>query len=165
MSSRPEKRTIVASRRFAGFLGVNRSSVCLRRRLETLMLQGGRQLKHRGGLASDQPGNFHNQAVRKFECIVMDVRIFHINLPKLRDPVIYTPAPEKVQDAFVLDVIVKHQLRAWKEADGHLGFADGGEPSGDRFRKIRCYQLISDLGRPRGNEMKTVIAHGMGLPL
>jgi hypothetical protein len=59
-----------------------------------------------------------------------------------------------------LDVIVKRHLRAGKEADGHLGFADGGESAGDGFRKMRRYELISDLGGARGDEMKTVIAHG-----
>ena len=97
------------------------------------MLQRGRQLEHRGDLAFDQPGNLDNQAVRKFKRVVMDVRIVHISLPKPCDPVIYTCLSEKAQGAVVLDVILKRKLRARKEADGHLGFADGGKAAGDRF--------------------------------
>jgi hypothetical protein len=78
---------------------------------------------------------------------------------------IYTRVSEKVQEVFVSDVIVKRHLGAGKEADGHFRFADGGETAGDRFRKLGGYQLISDLSGARGNMMKTVIAHGMGLPL
>jgi hypothetical protein len=62
-----------------------------------------------------------------------------------------------------LDVILKGQLCARKKADGDLGFADCGKAAGDRFRKIRRYQFITDLSRPRGDEMKTVIAHGREL--
>jgi hypothetical protein len=93
----------------------------------------------------------------------MNVRIVHINLPKPCDPVIYTRLSEQVQGAVVLGVTVKRQLRAGKEADGHLGFANGGEAAGDRFRKISGYELISDLSGARGNEVKTVIAHRRGL--
>jgi hypothetical protein len=66
---------------------------------------------------------------------------------------------KKAQGAPVLDVSLKRKLRAGKQADSNLGFADGGEAAGDRFRKIRRYQFIPDLSGPRGNEMKTVIAH------
>jgi hypothetical protein len=62
-----------------------------------------------------------------------------------------------------LDVILKGQLCTGKEADGDLGFADCGKAAGDRFRKIGRYQFISDPSRPRGNEMKTVIAHRTAL--
>jgi hypothetical protein len=141
-------------------LSVNRDSAYLWRTLTTLMLRRGRQLQHNSGLAGDQPSDLHNLAVRKFKRVVMNVRIVHINLPKSCDPVIYTRLSEQAQGAVVLDVIVKHQLRAGKEADGHLGFANAGEAAGDRFRKIRRYQLIPDLSGARGNEMKTVIAQG-----
>jgi hypothetical protein len=123
------------------------------------MLHRGRQLQHRGGLASDQPSDLNNPAVRKFKRIVMDMRIVHINLAKPRDPVIDMCLSEKAQGAPVLDVSLKRKLRAGKQADSNLGFADGGEAAGDRFRKIRRYQFIPDLSGPRGNEMKTVIAH------
>jgi hypothetical protein len=79
-----------------GCLSVDRASACLRHGLAILTLCRGRQLQHCGGLVGDQPSDFHNPAVRKFESIVMGVRIFHIYLPKPRDPVIYTPVPEKV---------------------------------------------------------------------
>jgi hypothetical protein len=116
-------------------------------------------LEHRGGLAGDQPSDLHDPAVWKFKRVVMDVRIFHINLSKPCDPVIYAPVSEKVQGAFVLDVILKHHLRSGKETDSDLGFADGSEAAGDRFRKLRRSQFISYLSGPRDDEMKTVIAH------
>jgi hypothetical protein len=134
----------------------------MRHSLAILTLRRGRQLQHRGGLAGDQPSDLHDPAIWKFKRVVMDVRIFHINLPKPRNPVIYAHSTEKAEGTLVLDVILKRQLRARKEADGQFGFADGGETAGDRFRKLRRYQLISDLGGARGNEMKTVIAHGKG---
>jgi hypothetical protein len=141
-----------------GCLSVDRVGARLWRSLAILTLRRGRQLQHSGGLAGDQPSDPQNPAVWKFKRVVMDVRIFHINLPKPCDPVTYARVSEK--KTFVLDVIVKRHLRARKEADGYLGFADGGETAGDRFRKFRRYQLISDLSGARGNEMKTVIAHG-----
>src|SRR5262249_53292558 len=97
------------------------------------------------------------------KCIVMNVRIVHINLAKPCDPVIYTCLSEELQGAVMLDVILKRQLGAGKEADSDLGLADGGEATGDRFRKNRRYQFISDFSGPRGDEMQTVIAHGRGL--
>src|SRR6516164_4842350 len=136
----------------------NRSSCLLRR---SLMIQSrSRELQHGSSLAGDQPSDLYNLAVRKFKRVVMNVRIVHINLPKPCDPVIYTRLSEQVQGAVVLEVTVKHQLRAGKEADRHLGFANAGEAAGDRIRKISRYQLISDLSGARGDKMQTVIAHG-----
>jgi hypothetical protein len=61
----------------------------------------------------------------------MNVGIVHINLPKPCDPVIHTCLSEYSQGAVVLDVVLKRQLRAGKEADGYFGFADSGKAAGD----------------------------------
>ena len=84
----------------------------------------------------------------------MNVRIVHVNLPKPCDLVIHTCLSEYSQGAVVLDVILKRQLRAGKEADGHFGFADGGKTASDRFCKFRRNQPISDLSGARGDKMQ-----------
>jgi hypothetical protein len=129
-----------------GCLSVDRASACLRRGLSILTLCRGRQLQHCRGLVGDQPSDLHDPAVRKFKCVVMNVRIVQIDLPKPCDPMTCTRASEEVQEAFVLDVTVKRHLGAGKEANGHLRFADGGKTAGDRFREFGRYQLISDPG-------------------
>src|SRR6185437_5530217 len=48
--------------------------------LAVRLLAGDRQLQHVGALARHQPGHHHDLAARKFERIVMHMRIVHVDL-------------------------------------------------------------------------------------
>jgi hypothetical protein len=94
-------------------------------------------LQNRGGLAGDQPSDLDDLPVREFNCVVVDARIAHVHLPKPCDFVMDSRFSEEAESALVLDLMVERQLRARKQADCHLGFADSGEAAGERSFKIR----------------------------
>src|SRR5262249_55591426 len=83
------------------------------------MLCRNRQLQHRGGLSNDQLRDLHNLPVWEFQCIVMNVRIVYIDLPKARHLVIHTSLAKET--AVVPDLIVEGQFRSGQQADRHLG--------------------------------------------
>jgi len=101
-SSHPCERLCI-NRAYTGCLG----GTYPRHRLATLMLRRGRQLQHRGRLAGDQPSDLHDPAVWKFKRVVMDVRIFQINLAKPCDLVIYADLTEKAERTLVSDIVVE----------------------------------------------------------
>src|SRR5829696_8780378 len=81
-----------------------------------------RQLQDRGGLATDQLRDFQNLPIWKFQRIVLNVRIVHIDLPKTCDLVIHTSLAKKAEGALVLDIIVEGQFRSGQQADRHFGW-------------------------------------------
>ena len=117
-------------------------------------------MQHGGGLTGDKPRDHHDVAAREFERVMMDVRIVHIELPEPGNLVLHARLPEQTESTVIFDLLLEGEFGAGKQTDGDVGFPDGSEAAGDRFREFRHHQLVTNLGRPRSDEMKTVIAHG-----
>jgi hypothetical protein len=81
-----------------------------------------RQLQDRGGLATDQLRDLQNLPIWKFQRIVLNVRIVHIDLPKACDLVIHTSLAKKAEGALIPDIVVEGQFRSGQQADRHLGW-------------------------------------------
>ena len=78
------------------------------------MARGCRQLQYCRALTGDQPRDLHDLAAREFECVVVDVRIVHVDLPKSGNLVIHARSAEQAESALVLNIFFKSQFRARK---------------------------------------------------
>ena len=90
-----------------------------RTRLRTLLraaviARGRRQLQYGRALTGDQPRDHHDLAAREFECVVMQVRVVHVDLPESGNFVVHARPAEQAESALVLDIFFKSQFRARK---------------------------------------------------
>jgi hypothetical protein len=95
------------------------------------------QLQHGRYLPGEQPRDQHDLAGREFQRIVVDMRIVHTDLPEPCDSLIYARLPEQAESAVIPNVIFECEFGAGNQAHSHVGLADSGEASRQRFRKIR----------------------------
>src|SRR4051794_11306958 len=86
------------------------------------MLCRDRQLQDGGDLAIDQLRDLQKLAIGKFQRIVLNVRIVHIDLPKTCDLVIHTSLAKKAEGTLVPDIIVEGHFRSGQQTDRHLGW-------------------------------------------
>jgi hypothetical protein len=71
-------------------------------------------LQYGRALTGNQPRDHHDLAVREFECIVVDVRVVHVDLPESGNLVVHARSTEQAECALVLDIFFKSQFRARK---------------------------------------------------
>ena len=64
-----------------------------------------------------------------------------------------------------MDVIIESDFGAGEQADHHIGMTDFGKAARNRLNEVGGDELVRDLGRPRGDEMQTIVTHGKGTPL
>jgi hypothetical protein len=64
-------------------------------------------LQYGRALTGDQPRDHHDLAVREFECIVVDVRVVHVDLPESGNLVVHARSAEQGESALVLDIFFK----------------------------------------------------------
>ena len=105
-------------------------------------------MQHDRLLTGDQVRNHDNLAARKFKRIMMGVRIVWLDLPKSRNFVVHARFSGVTQGVVILDVVLERQLGTGEEADGHIGFSDGGKATGNCFREIRHHQVVAKFYSP-----------------
>jgi hypothetical protein len=128
-------------------------------------------------LTGYQAVNFYNLSVGEFQCVMLNVRIIQVHLPKAGDRVIHAGLAKNsyaqnfgTESAFMLNGGVKGEFRPRKQADCYLGrvvvndklcseFANGGKATRLRSRKLNGNQFVGYPGRSRGDVMQAVIAH------
>ena len=79
-----------------------------------VIARGRRQLQYGRALTGDQSRDHHDLAAREFECVVMQVRVVHVDLPELGNFVVHARSAEQAESALVLDIFFKSQFRARK---------------------------------------------------
>ena len=105
----------------------------------------------------------HDLAVGKFERIMVRAGLVHVDLLESRDLVRQRPALlEQNLEAgeMTLDLILKSDLGAWKEADSYPRFIHRGKSACGCIPELRRDQLVADPGGPRRNAVQAVVAHG-----
>jgi hypothetical protein len=119
-----------------------------------------RKLQHDRALASREQ---HDLAVGKFQRIMVRARLVHVHLPESGDPVMQRPGPpeQKLEAGeMTLDLFLKNDLGARKEADGYPRFFHRGKSACGCIPELRRDQLVPDPGGPRRNAVQAVVAHG-----
>ena len=82
-----------------------------------VLLRIDRQLQYRSGLPCHKLGNLQNLPIRKFQCVVLDVRIIRIDFTEARDLVINTSLarklyPKKTPGLLILNILIKCEFRS-----------------------------------------------------
>jgi hypothetical protein len=95
----------------------------------------------------------------------MDMRIVHVHLAKTGHAMFDARFAKHAESTVILDVIIESDFGAWEQADRYVGMTDFGKAACNRLNEIGGDELVRDLGRPRGDEMQTIVAHGKGTPL
>jgi hypothetical protein len=113
------------------------------------------QLQYLRALARDQSRHHQHLAVWKLQRVMMNAGIVDVDLPKTSNLVLrqYLPPSKQNEVAFILHISLEGHLGAGKHAHGNIGIPDGSEAASQRFREIRCHELISNLGWTRGDEV------------
>jgi hypothetical protein len=57
----------------------------------------------------------------------MHGRLIWIDLPKARELLLQTAAPEEAEQSIAFHVSLKRNLSPWQQANGHFGLADRGK--------------------------------------
>src|ERR1700722_1565320 len=107
-------------------------------------MAGGRHLQHGGALTGCQPRQQDDLSAGKLECVVMHVRVFHIDLAEAGDLLPNASLAEQTERAVVGNIVFKCQLGAGKQAYGRVGIADGGKSASDRSGEIGADELVSN---------------------
>src|SRR5579863_10427562 len=118
-----------------------------------------RQLQHRRLLSRIKIGHLDDLTIRKFERVVMRMRIVQIDLPEARQLAGDFLTRQKAEHAVDRHIIVEGQFRARPEAYRYAWPAYRGKAPRARQSKFRRRQPVSDLGRSRSDIMQTVVAH------
>ena len=122
-----------------------------------------RKLQHDRALAFAKMREQHDLSVGKFQRIMVRARLVHVHLPELGDPVRQRPGPPEqklVAGEMTLDLFLKNDLSARKEADGYPRFFHRGKSACGCIPELRRDQLVPDPGGPRRNAVQAVVAHG-----
>ena len=109
---------------------------------------GRRHLQHRRALARRQPCDQNDLAAGKFERVVVNVRIGHVDLAEASDFVPDSRLAEQAERAIVLHGVLEGELGAGHETHGDIGFSDCGKAASDRSGEIRRDQRVAYFGRP-----------------
>jgi hypothetical protein len=117
------------------------------------------KLKNRCSLTAGEQSQQDLPPIRKFECIVVLIGNVQVNGAKSRyaEPGALSPYPTVIK----LNIFVKSQFGAGKEADGHLQIILGGKAACRRKPEARRDQSIGDLGGARLNGVQAIVTHGM----
>src|ERR1700731_303657 len=94
-------------------------------RLMIMSMPGRRHLQHSGALARGQPRDQNDLAARKLQRVMMDVRVFHVDLAETGDFVPDAGFAEQTESAVVSNTFLKCELGAGKQAHGGVGIAGG----------------------------------------
>src|SRR5262249_58066143 len=117
------------------------------------------------GLAGNQPRHNNNLPAGKFQRVMMDMRVIHVDLAESSHAVLDPCFAKHAEGAVKLDLVVESELSAREQADRDVGMTDFGEAACDRLHEIGGNEPIRDLGRPRRDEMQTIVAHGESTPV
>ena len=91
-------------------------------------LRACRQLQHGGGLTGDKPRDQHHLATRKFERVMMDVRIVHIELPEPGNLVLHARLPEQTESAVIFDLLLEGEFGAGSRQTTTSGSPTAAKP-------------------------------------
>jgi hypothetical protein len=116
-------------------------------------------------LPGAEPGQEHDLAVRKFQRIVMVVRVVQVDLLEARDLLPQLLVGEEAECVLALDFALKHELRPRKEADGDIRLSDGRKAARDRVRELCRDEFVADLCRAVRYVLQAVVTHGRVLLL
>jgi hypothetical protein len=122
-----------------------------------------RKLQHDRALAFAKMREQHDLSVGKFQRIMVRARLVDVHLPESGDPVRQRPGPpeQKLEAGeMTLDLFLKNDLGARKEADGYPRFFHRGKSACGCIPELRRDQLVPDPGGPRRNAVQAVVAHG-----
>ena len=133
--------------------------------LAAALMRGGRQLQHCCGLAGNQPRHHYDLAAGKFQRVMMDVRVVHIDLAESGHAMLNLGFAKHAEGAVELDLFVESELRAREQADRDVGLTDFGEAACDRLYEIGGNEPVRDLRWPGGDKMQTIITQGERTPL
>src|ERR1700686_1857067 len=97
-------------------------------RLMIMSMPGRRHLQDGGALARCQPRDQNDLAARKLQRVMMDVRVFHVDLAETGDFVPDAGFAEQAESAVVSNTFLKCELGAGKQAQGRVGVAGGSKP-------------------------------------
>ena len=100
-----------------------------------MRMRGRRHLQHGRALARRQPRHQDNLAAGKFERVVVDVRIVHVDLAEAGHFVLNARLAEQTEGAVVFNVAREGELGAGHQTHGDVGLSDCGEAAGDRSAK------------------------------
>lgn len=109
-------------------LDVNNGRPAIRRAIFAPHLRHDRQLQYGCSLPRAKISQQDNLAVWKLDGVVVPARVFHVHLPKTRDPATGIPFPEESKDgAAPLDIMIEREFGARLEADRYRRRIDGCE--------------------------------------
>jgi hypothetical protein len=113
-----------------------------------------RQLDHSRMLAWPQPRDKHGPAVRKFQRIMMGIRVAQVDLPEPGHvgPELASAWQQAAEDMVVFGFPIENHLGARQHADRDLRLPDGGKAA-------RRDQLVGDLGGAGCGGVQTIVTH------
>lgn len=120
---------------------------------------GARKLQHRGALAFTEIRYQDDLAIRKLQGVVMGRRPVKIDLPKPRDLVHRFPRRQEAERCIALDLLFECQFGSGQQANGNTRLGGISKAARDGIGKLCRYQLVTDLGGPGRNIMKTIVTH------
>ena len=92
--------------------------------------------------------NHHDLTPRKFERVLVSMRIFQIDLAKPCHLVIKVRFAEQNECAIMMDVVVKGQFGSGTQSHCDIWFADCSEAAGKRILQMSAHKPVADLRRP-----------------
>jgi hypothetical protein len=115
------------------------------------------KLKDRCSLATRKKGHQYFSAIWEFECVVMPVRSVLINGAKSRyaEAGALSPYPAVIK----LNIFVKSQFGAGKEADSHFQMVLRGKAACRRMPEARRDEFVGDLGGARLDGVQAIVTH------
>jgi hypothetical protein len=102
-------------------------------------------------------------AIGKRERVVMDMQPVCVHLSKAghRGASFRFASPGAVaKTTLEFDVIVERDLCSGNEAHRDVWLSDCGEAPRQAVGELCCHQPVTDLGRPSGDVLQTVVTHG-----
>jgi hypothetical protein len=107
----------------------------------------GRQLQDGRVLACAQTREQHHLPIREFQCIVMDCRDVHVNLPEPRETLINFLGREnaEAENRIAFNVLVERNFGAGQQADRNIWLANSSKPRVMELRNLVVTSLSSIL--------------------
>jgi hypothetical protein len=99
-------------------------------------VRAGGKLQHRGVLPGAQTGQEHHLAARKFERVMVVVRVVEVDLLEARDFLPQLLVGEEAERVLAFDIAVEHELRPREETDRDVRLFHRRKPARDGVGKL-----------------------------
>ena len=116
-----------------------------------------RQLQYGRVLTFAQSRQQHDLPIRKFQSVVMYVRLIELDLAELCCAPLDLALGQNAEEIVVFDVVLEYQFGAGPQAYCYVGFSDRGKATGDGVVEFRRHQLVGYLRGPGFDEMQTEV--------